>query len=308
LFGKPVELFTAPYSKRRSIYGFIDRQNLPGTFRTFDFASPDSHAPKRFETTVPQQALFLLNNPFLQEEAQKLLENVSSLPRPEDKVQALIRRVLSREATNEEITRAINFVNHPSGSPQTGNAWSYGYGAWNATAKSVAFTPYPFFGKSRWSGSDTVPDPKLGWSMLGSDHGHPGDAGFAAIRRWTAEAAGNLELSGTVKHASKAGNGITARIISSRTGLLGEWKLQPNSAASATVPTVTVEAGESIDFLLDSDGDTNSDSFNWVPKIKDLASGKPIADAKLDFSGPGPNPWQELAQALLCTNEFVFVD
>ena len=34
------------YSKRRTIYGFIDRQNLPGVFRTFDFASPDSSTPQ----------------------------------------------------------------------------------------------------------------------------------------------------------------------------------------------------------------------------------------------------------------------
>ena len=38
------------------MYGFIDRQNLPGLFRTFDFASPDTHAPQRYTTTVPQQA------------------------------------------------------------------------------------------------------------------------------------------------------------------------------------------------------------------------------------------------------------
>src|SRR5262249_42157850 len=39
--GAPVEIATPPFSTRRSVYGFIDRQNLPGLFRTFDFASPD---------------------------------------------------------------------------------------------------------------------------------------------------------------------------------------------------------------------------------------------------------------------------
>ena len=38
---------------------------VPGLFRVFDVASPDTHAPKRFQTTVPQQALFLMNSPFL---------------------------------------------------------------------------------------------------------------------------------------------------------------------------------------------------------------------------------------------------
>src|SRR5262249_22559392 len=51
---------TKESTTRRTVYGFIDRQNLPGLFRTFDFAGPDTHAPQRFETIVPQQALFLM--------------------------------------------------------------------------------------------------------------------------------------------------------------------------------------------------------------------------------------------------------
>ncbi len=41
-----------------AIYGLIDRQNLPNLFRTFDFASPDTHSPRRFNTTVPTSALY----------------------------------------------------------------------------------------------------------------------------------------------------------------------------------------------------------------------------------------------------------
>ena len=45
--GPAVELFKAPFTRRRSIYGFVERQNLPGALRTFDFASPDTHCPQR---------------------------------------------------------------------------------------------------------------------------------------------------------------------------------------------------------------------------------------------------------------------
>ena len=44
--GPSVELFSAPFSKRRSVYGLIDRQNLPGLLRVFDFANPDRHSPQ----------------------------------------------------------------------------------------------------------------------------------------------------------------------------------------------------------------------------------------------------------------------
>ena len=66
------------FSSRRTLYGFIDRQNLDGVYRTFDFAVPDATSPRRFVTTVPQQALFLMNSPFLHEQARRLAESSAS--------------------------------------------------------------------------------------------------------------------------------------------------------------------------------------------------------------------------------------
>jgi hypothetical protein len=71
--GPSVDIVNAPFSGRRTQYGFIDRQNLPGLFRTFDLASPDSSNPQRHQTTVPQQALFLMNSPFVLEQAASLM-------------------------------------------------------------------------------------------------------------------------------------------------------------------------------------------------------------------------------------------
>ena len=50
--GRPVDITTEPFTSRRTVYGFVERQNLPGIFRTFDFASPDTTSPQRFSTTV----------------------------------------------------------------------------------------------------------------------------------------------------------------------------------------------------------------------------------------------------------------
>ena len=72
--GQSVDITSEPYSTRRTIYGFVDRQNLPNLFRAFDFASPDTTSSRRFFTTVPQQALFLMNSPFVVELAQKLVK------------------------------------------------------------------------------------------------------------------------------------------------------------------------------------------------------------------------------------------
>src|SRR5207244_7203956 len=67
--GPAVELTRPPYPTRRTIYGFIDRQNLQGMFRTFDLASPDTTNSQRHQTTVPQQALFMMNSPFVVDQA-----------------------------------------------------------------------------------------------------------------------------------------------------------------------------------------------------------------------------------------------
>ena len=73
LGGRPVNLGAAPYSVRRTIYGFVDRRNLPEIYNQFDFANPDITTGKRYETIVPQQALFMMNSPLVVEQARNLV-------------------------------------------------------------------------------------------------------------------------------------------------------------------------------------------------------------------------------------------
>src|SRR5262249_15136146 len=72
--GPSVDLVAQPFSTRRTVYGFIDRQNLPGLMRTFDFTPPDATSPQRHETSVPQQALFLMNGPFMRQQVERLAQ------------------------------------------------------------------------------------------------------------------------------------------------------------------------------------------------------------------------------------------
>jgi len=110
--GRPVDLFKSPFTMRRSIYGLVDRSNLPGTFRVFDLASPDQHSPQRFQTTVPQQALFLLNSPFVVERSKALAAR--STGAGAEKVKSLYRYALGRDPTREETALALEFVAGPA--------------------------------------------------------------------------------------------------------------------------------------------------------------------------------------------------
>jgi hypothetical protein len=71
--GPSVRNLLAPGSTRRTLYGFLDRLNVPGLYRTFDFPSPDATSPQRDTTTVAPQALFLMNNPFVHDAAARVL-------------------------------------------------------------------------------------------------------------------------------------------------------------------------------------------------------------------------------------------
>jgi hypothetical protein len=110
--GRPVELFKAPFPTRRSVYGMIDRLNLPGTFRVFDLANPDQHSPQRFQTTVPQQALFLLNSPFVVEQAKALAARpeIAAAKSTDERVTRLYRAVLSRNPTPNELSLGKAFI------------------------------------------------------------------------------------------------------------------------------------------------------------------------------------------------------
>ena len=117
--GLPVDLVTEPFSPRRTVYGLIDRQNLPGLFRTFDFANPDVSSQRRFHTTVPQQALFMMNSPFVIEQARELVcrDEVRRTENLAAKIQALCQLVWQRPAERDEIRLAEQFI---AAQPATG--------------------------------------------------------------------------------------------------------------------------------------------------------------------------------------------
>jgi mono/diheme cytochrome c family protein len=114
--GLPVDLGAEPAPTRRTVYALIDRQNLPGVFRTFDFANPDVSNQGRFYTTVPQQALALMNSPFVLQQAQQLVqrEDVSTAPDAAAKVRALYQLVLQRPPESREVRLAEKFFAAPA--------------------------------------------------------------------------------------------------------------------------------------------------------------------------------------------------
>ena len=112
MYGKPVDLTKEPYSTRRTVYGFIDRSDVADVMVNFDFANPDMPSGRRHETTVPQQALFLMNSPLVVEQAKKLvtLADFDKCESDEAKVDFLYERIYQRPPKPEEVRLGIEFV------------------------------------------------------------------------------------------------------------------------------------------------------------------------------------------------------
>jgi hypothetical protein len=309
--GRSVEITTAPYSTRRTVYGTVDRLNLANLYKTFDFAVPDMHSPGRYVTTIPQQALFMMNSPFVMEQAGRIadLPEVRGADSPEARVRAIYRRVYGREATAKEAALGAAYVAGASSAPAVSQApvWQYGYGTGGAD-----FHLLPNFTAQGWMGSaKQLPDPSTGWCLLTATGGHAGnDVAHGVVRRWTAPRAGTVSISGALGHHSAGGDGVHGRIVSGRQGELASWQVV-RLDAETKISGLGVEAGETIDFIVDCRADNNSDSFTWAPVIR---MGEEEWNAQSGFGGPAPKPapamtaWEKYVQVLLESNEFIFVD
>ncbi|WP_435020282.1 PSD1 and planctomycete cytochrome C domain-containing protein [Tundrisphaera sp. TA3] len=123
--GRSVRLFTGQaYATRRSVYGYTDRLDLDPTLPTFDVANPDAHAPVRPQTTVPQQALFLMNSPFLLDQAKALAHrpDIEALPEAEARIHRLYADLFGRppEPREVELGRAFVAAPRPEGDKSQG--------------------------------------------------------------------------------------------------------------------------------------------------------------------------------------------
>ena len=126
--GRSIDLAGDPLNRRRTVYSLVDRQDLPALFRAFDFPVPDQCVERRPRTSVPQQALFALNSPFVMEQARALAARpeIALAANLTERVDGLFRLVLGRHATKQQCSAALQFIEAASSDsfPDNGlNSW-----------------------------------------------------------------------------------------------------------------------------------------------------------------------------------------
>lgn len=320
MFGKPVDITVAPYPARRTVYAFIERQNLPNLFRTFDFASPDAHSPGRFRTTVPQQALYMMNSPFVVEQARAFASwaEAEAGDGIADRIRAMYAKAYQREPDAAELGLALDFIESTAIAFPESYAWRYGYGGLDPELGVVSFTSYPHFDGNAWKGGPELPDPALGWSSITARGGHPGKPGFDSVLRFTAPTEAMVSVKGTLEHKSAEGDGVHGAIVLNGGETLWQGHVH-NTASETRLDAVPLKRGDTLDFVVHCGEHESFDGYNWAPEIQ-VVSGEAMAAetggrmawrAEADFQGPPPAPleaWEQYAQVLLLSNEFLFVD
>jgi hypothetical protein len=116
----------------RTIYVPIVRNYLPEMFETFDFPEPSETKGVRDVTTVPTQALFMMNSQFAIEQSKHAAEKLLKLESltPQARVTRAYREVLGRVPTAPELARSLDFVK-----TSDAIAWEHLYQALFASAE-----------------------------------------------------------------------------------------------------------------------------------------------------------------------------
>lgn len=99
-------------SLRRSVYVPVLRNALPEIFELFDFADPSVPTGARSTSTVAPQALFMMNHPFVHEQARAAAERLLAEPivDQQQRLRRAFLRVLGREPRLGEVAACLGWL------------------------------------------------------------------------------------------------------------------------------------------------------------------------------------------------------
>ena len=97
---------------RRSVYVPVFRNNLLEIFEVFDFADPNLVIGRRNTSTLPTQALYLMNSPFAMEQAGFAAERLLAAPNLDDagRIDRAYQLALGRPPTPRERELALEYL------------------------------------------------------------------------------------------------------------------------------------------------------------------------------------------------------
>jgi hypothetical protein len=75
-----------------------------------DFPEASSHSPRREHTTTPLQQLFVLNSPWMEQQAENLWLRLQPIESADDRIAQVYRLLYARSVTEQELEIAHAFL------------------------------------------------------------------------------------------------------------------------------------------------------------------------------------------------------
>ncbi|MES2477124.1 MAG: DUF1549 and DUF1553 domain-containing protein [Verrucomicrobiota bacterium] len=321
--GRSISLDSADADRRRTLYAFVDRYDLAGTFVSFDLPHPDHHAARRAETTVPQQALYFLNSPLVLRQAEKLASNAEFQKLTDDATRLtwIYQRIYQRSPDVEETRAALDWIAQAKPAdyqPKLSGNWEIRH-APDSSAPASEGIPFPLFADGTWKTGPDVQVAPIPWLSAGKDGGHVG-AGHQLILRWRASGAGQVRMLGELKRTQQGGATLGWNVTSSKSGHFQNHDFAPDGDAKIESEWITVGAGDTVDLVLRAPQGDACGGVAW--KLRMMGRESPTAEAEEvgnlrdqfpTTHSPPPairagDPWADLIQMLWASNEFNFID
>jgi mono/diheme cytochrome c family protein len=99
-----------PTNLRRTVFCKVSRYQLNNYLLIFDFPNPSFTAEQRFSSNVPLQQLYLMNSPFVYDQASVLADRVHDLPTEEARITQAYEYIYERKPTPQEIQLGLKFL------------------------------------------------------------------------------------------------------------------------------------------------------------------------------------------------------
>jgi len=310
--------------QRRSIYVRNKRSAPVSILQLFDQPDIETNCVRRSQSTVPLQALSLMNSDVVNSSAEAFAEQILNKGH-QAPIQRAVLATYGRNPHPEELEILQDFlegqITSYSAKLGAATAWSYGTGnVHESNPINTEFKPFAHFEKNQWQLGPGYPYMGGMWEGLNATSGHPGGE-MGVILRWTADNKQKIKVEGMVNHGSPAGDGVRVTVISNRRGQLAQWVIA-HERQNLEIDPIDVEQGEQILFVNDLNETLTSDNFDWQWQIHQLGHENSVMktwDSVIGFHGPLEDgipvnhtalkqALTDLCHVLLSSNEFSYID
>jgi hypothetical protein len=125
----------AAASRKRTLYSEVSRRELNKTLMLFDYPDANVHAARRSSSTTPTQKLFVMNSPFVIEQARELAKRLQESAGDDGaRIRLAYALLFAREPEKSELAMATDFLR------QTASNTDAGMSGWEQLCQALLAT------------------------------------------------------------------------------------------------------------------------------------------------------------------------